>query len=108
MPSTGTSCSLPQLPDDRYGHSVERYGLICGGNRPWVNDTCVQWDLETGSWEDKQLTLDIERSGHVIWTPNTGIGTFLMGGWTIESQNTTTLMKPDGTQEQAFPLKYDT
>merc|ERR1719186_1894257 len=36
VPSTGQSCSLPSLPDDRWGHSMDMDSitsspLICGG-----------------------------------------------------------------------------
>ena len=40
------------------------------------------------------------------WTPSSGSGTYLIGG--RDSKRTTTLIKPDGTQEPGFPLKYDT
>ena len=102
LPSTGISCLLPQLPDDRAGHSVTSSGLLCGGadsNR----EQCLQWN--TGSW-DELLTLDVGREDHVSWTPGNGIGTFLMGGWSSESKRTTTLIKPDGTHEVGFPLQY--
>ena len=60
---------------------------------------------ETGIWEDF-LDLDITRYGHVSWTPASGFGTFLMGG--SGDERTTTIVKPDGTQERAFMLLYDT
>ena len=68
-------------------------------------DSCIQWSPDTGTWEEV-LTLDVEREYHVSWTPGTGIGTYLMGGY--PSNSTTTLIKTDGTQEPAFPLKYET
>ena len=105
QPSTGLSCALPQLPYARSSHTLERSGLMCGGLH--TSDTCLQWSPETwdhGSWQE--LHLDIERNGHVSWTPDNGIGTYLMGGYA--PGRTTTLVKHDGTQEAAFPLKYDT
>ena len=78
---------------------------MCGGYYTNTSDTCLKWSPDTGSWLE-EITLDIERSSHVSWTPDNGIGTYLMGGW--GSKRTTTLIKPDGTQEAAFPLKYDT
>ena len=106
LPSSNESCSLPQLPgDDRYYHSLESSGLLCGG--AVTSDTCLQWSPDTGSWEEK-LFLDIERYSHVSWTPDNGMGTYLMGGAYIEMRRTTTLVKHDGTQEAAFALKYDT
>ena len=103
QPASGVSCVLPQLPDDRYVHTVESSGLLCGGY--YTRDTCLQWSPDTGTWEDLQLTLDVERGYHVSWTPDTEVGTYLMGGY---NGMTTTLIKPDGSQEPGFDLKYDT
>ena len=68
----------------------------------------------TGTW-DESLTLDVNRAFHVSWTPDPDIGTFLMGGahwggvsWDRENVNSTTLIKPDGSQEPGFSLKYNT
>ena len=107
MPSSTVSCSLPQLPDDRADHTLESSGLICGGDAvvQGTRDTCLQWSPETGSWEEL-LTLDTWRWRHVSWTPDNGIGTYLMGG--SDSGRTSTLVKPDGTQEAAFTLQYST
>ena len=101
LPSAGTSCVLPSLPDNRALHTVDN-NIICGGFH--TNDTCLKWSPDTGTWEEL-TTLEVKRSEHVSWTPGTDIGTYLMGGW--DSRRTTTLIKPDGTQEPGFPLKYD-
>ena len=105
LPSSGVSCSLPQLPDDRSSHSLESSGLLCGGVD--TIDSCIKWSPDTGTWEEL-LTLDIGRYYHVSWTPGPDIGTYLIGGYTSEMKRTTTLIKPDGTQEPGFELKYDT
>ena len=107
LPSSGLSCSLPNLPDQRGTHTVDSLGLICGGDYDFIHNTtesCLKWRSDTGSWE-KYLTLNIWRAYHASWTPSNGIGTYLMGGF--YSNRTTTLIKPDGTQEPGFPLKYD-
>ena len=84
---------------------MESTGLLCGGdNAVYAEYNCLQWRPDAGTWED-YLTLDVRRFGHVSWTPSSGIGTYLMGGY--YNQSTTTLVKPDGTQEPGFPLKYD-
>ena len=109
MPSSKVSCSLPRLPNlSTADHSVESTGLLCGGHYR-QRKTCLQWSQDTGTWE-KFLTLDVERMYHVSWTPEPDIGTYLMGGIEDGSGvwNTTTLIKPDGTQEPGFPLHYDT
>ena len=96
---------LPTMQDDRYDHSLEGSALMCGGY--YTSASCVQWSSVTGTWEE-YLTLDVGRSYHVSWTPDPDIGTYLMGGSTSEAGNTTTLIKPDSSQEQGFNLKYYT
>ena len=86
---------------------MESSGLLCGGTTTPApgTQTCLQWSLDTGTWEEL-LTLDVWRVDHVSWTPGTEGGTYLMGGG--RSGTTTTLIKPDGSQEPGFDLKYDT
>ena len=113
LPSSGVSCSLPTQPDSRRGHTQDN-GLLCGGDE--TSDSCLRWSSDTGTWE--QFTLDVWRSAHVSWTPDPDTGTFLMGGSGYErleegiydsgSKNTTSLIKPDGSQEPGFSLKYNT
>ena len=104
LPSSGRSCSLPRLPDDRRVHTQDSSGLICGGYD--TQDTCIRWSPDRGTWEE-YLSLDVKRYYHVSWTPGTGVGTYLMGGNYDEGRRTTTLIRPDGTQEPGFPLKYN-
>ena len=107
VPSSGESCSLPKL-DIRYKHSVESSGLLCGGgyHETDTSNTCLKWSPDTGSWEEEEQHLHPGRWNHVSWTPDNGMGTYLMGG--ANRGTTTTLIKHDGTQEAAFPLQYDT
>ena len=106
--SSGESCTLPSLPDDRVHHTVTEGGLLCGGANTRVS--CIQWSPDSGTWEEA-LTLDVSRFYHVSWTPSSGNNsTYLMGGsgdW--ENARTTTLIKNDGSwsQEPGFPLKFD-
>ena len=103
LPSLGTSCSLPSLPEVRAYHTGDN-DILCGG---FGNSDCLQWSPSNGSWEEL-VALDSWnlRYYHVSWTPGSGIGTYLMGG--TGSGRTSTLIKPDGTQETGFTLKYDT
>ena len=85
---------------------------LCGGYL--TPDRCLKLNTVTGTW-DESLTLDVNRAFHVSWTPDPDIGTFLMGGahwggvsWDRENVNSTTLIKPDGSQEPGFSLKYNT
>ena len=103
-PSSGTSCMLPTREDDRYYHTLNS-GLMCGGY--FTGASCVQWSSVNGTWEE-YLTMNISRYGHVSWTPDPDMGTYLMGGGTSEARTTTTLINPDGSQELGFSLKYST
>ena len=103
VPSTGASCTLPSLPDDRYAHTVSEGGLLCGGY--YNQDSCIMWSPDLGTWEEA-LTLNVKRELHVSWTPSNGnTGTYLMGGQ--YSRDTTTLITNYGSQEPGFLLKYD-
>ena len=103
QPASGVSCSLPQLPEDRYYHTTDNSGLLCGGGD--TGEKCLQWSPVTGSWEER-LSLNVWRAEHVSWTPDNEVGTYLMGGY--YSGRTTTLIKHDGTREPGFNLKYNT
>ena len=99
--------------DGRLRHTLEGSGLLCGGMYTTYT-SCVQWSSVNGTWEE-YLTLDAERYYHVSWTPDPSIGTYLMGGVNKEAMNpgvnimnSTTLIKPDGSQEPGFSLKYKT
>ena len=102
LPSAGTLCALPLFPEIRREHTLDN-NIICGGADS--RDTCLKWSPDTGSWVEL-LTLAVNRYQHVTWTPEPGMGSYLMGG--KASPTTTTLIKDDGTQEPAFPLKYTT
>ena len=103
LPSAGTLCTLPLLPQARRSHTVDNH-ILCGGID--TEDSCLQWSPDTGTWEEL-LTLEVRRENHVSWTPGKDIGTYLMGGH--NNWMTTTLVKHDGTTlESGFPLKYNT
>ena len=107
LPGSGASCRLPQLPDSREFHTMDTTDttLLCGGSG--TGESCLQWSPDTGAWSESH-ELGVTRAYHVSWTPSPDIGTFLMGGNTGASQASTTLLKPDGSQESGFPLRYDT
>ena len=90
--------------DGRWYHTLEDSGLMCGGSM--TSASCVQWNSVNGTWKE-YLTLNVTRKYHVSWTPDPNIGTYLMGG-ARGSRNTTTLIKPVGSQEPGFSLKYNT
>ena len=105
LPSDGTSCTLPPLPQDRYDHTVDNH-ILCGGGAT-SGDSCLTWSPDTGTWEDL-LTMDMGRGNHVSWTPANGTGTYLMGGSASAVGMTTTLITSEGGEETGFQLKYET
>ena len=104
LPLDGTSCTLPPLPQNRRYHTVNNH-ILCGGI--YTSDSCLHWNPDTGTWEEL-LTLDVERSSHVSWTPASGTGTYLIGGFGSGRGMTTTLITSEGGQETGFQLKYNT
>ena len=116
IPFSNTTCRLPDLQEPRDYHSQDNL-ILCGGTGlnenmnliESVSTGCVHWNSSTGSWEEL-LRFDQWRSGHVSWSPGPDVGTFLMGGQDKFGSPlmTTTLIKPDHSQEPGFPLKYTT
>ena len=97
---------------ERAQHTVSRDGMLCGGSVPigkedFADQKCVQWQyipmMDSCRWETIDLIMDFGRYDHVSWTPANGSGTYLMGGCNCK---TTTLIKPDGTQEHGFMLRH--
>ena len=108
IPSTNKSCTLPDLPDRRRYSSLDG-NLLCGGMHrkpsPGPRSTCIKFDFTSGAWTSA-YTLDVERWKHVSWTPQSGSGTYLMGNYNWRNANTTSLLKPDGTVESGFSLRW--
>ena len=108
QPGSRTTCRLPTRSNLRSYHTIEDGGLMCGGY--YTPRTCVRWNSVNGTWEE-YLRLNIRRSYHVSWTPDPSIGTYLMGGGKSiggkGSSNSSTLIKPDGSQEPGFRFKYN-
>ena len=99
LPSDGSTCSLPELPEGRSYHSQDAK-FSCGG---WsISTTCDKWSH--GNWTRSDLTLRQKRGGHVSWA--TAAGVYLMGGH--YSKMTSELVKEDGSVEEGFPLEYKT
>ena len=100
-PNSNVSCSVPDLPQPRYGHSMNN-NTVCGGYSTGLMKSCYQ--LTSVGWT-KSHTLQYRRSDHCSWEVKDGI--ILLGG--INSRNTAEIAKWDGTTEELINfLKYDT
>ena len=102
-PITRTSCSLPQLPEGRRGHSQDG-GLLCGGgNTAALQNICGKWSPASGTWTQSH-TLRQKREDHVAWATTSGV--YLIGGQ--YSPRTSEKVKLDGSVEEGFGLRNDT
>ena len=124
-PTTGQSCELPSLPDERFGHIMDNL-TICGGMDPLLLQPCdVQCPtcpncpcptclncltFSSGQWETSHA-LTVDRFGHTSWSTDTGI--ILLGGYVQETDymggNTTeTVTEAEYNGVPGFPLHYIT
>ena len=95
-----TLCSLPNLPDNNYGHTQS--GLVtCGGAYGYTERSC--YNFSSGVWT-KSHSLKHPRYWHSSWS--SPAGTLLMGG--TGSLTTTELLTDDGQSTELFSLKYQT
>ena len=101
LPSGNTSCSLPELPEERAFHTQDG-PLACGGWGGTNADlTLDQWS--EGSWTHSH-SLSVGRNNHVSWA--TASGLYLIGGY--YGLKTSELVKEDGSVKEGFKLKYKT
>jgi len=105
-PVSGQGCLLPNsLPSVRYGHSQEQY-TVCGGyeENSLNKSTCLTFS--DGVWKQTSVLME-ERTAHVSWNFSENEGILLIGGMRLLSyHHGTELVKPDGTTEVSFGLKY--
>ena len=100
---------MPDLPDDRWHHTQDG-ALTCGGydNGQDQGTSCLKWSPDSGTWIQSH-TLFGERFNHVSWTPDPSLGTYLIGKFSsYNNMRTSELVKPDGSVEPGFSLKYST
>ena len=95
-PKTGQFCSLPDMNEAIYDYTQDG-SLICGSWDSNHIQSCSKWNSDSGIWNWKFLSLPKSKQAHASWTPQSGVGTYLMGG-SYDPQKTN-LVKPDGTVE---------
>ena len=102
-PSSNVSCSVPDLPQPRYYHTMNN-NTVCGGGGGTGTDTRTSCDqLTTAGWT-RSHTLIHRRYLHSSWEVEDGI--ILLGG--VLSGTTSEIAKWDGTTEDLFSMKYVT
>jgi hypothetical protein len=107
LPGTGQTCTLADLPDPRYDHTLntlDNSGVLCGGgNGGDAMPSCLQFSITTGviiitiyivctqpvsgTWTSYGAALQEERYGHTSWVSPAGL--VIMGG-IISGSGTTT------------------
>ena len=100
--STGQSCSLPSLPDERYYHAMNSLTLCGGYYYKSTSTTCITFS--SGVWVPSHC-LAKRRSHHCSWEREEGL--VLLGGY---YSPTTTELLTEGSEEgvSAFPLQNST
>lgn len=99
-PSTGLSCSLPNLPEGRIYHTMD--GLIVCGGGPSSKTTCLTFT--SGEWVVSH-TLVNQRMVHVSWQTDQGL--LLMGGGNMPFSSE--ILPTTGDQGvESFAMQYDT
>ena len=103
QPNRHSACVLPDLPDQRYGHTQDG-SLLCGG---WgTNRSCRRWNSTTGAWDLLTESLTKKRRAHTSWTPVDGSVTYLMGD--DGSEKTSEAIGKENLVTASFPLQHKT
>ena len=101
-PDSGSACILPDLPDNREGHTQNGL-LLCGG--VFTDKSCRKWNTIMGSWDLVTESLTWFRQHHTSWTPVNGSVTYLMGGSPSAYQSEAVELD-NGQVNESFPLQH--
>ena len=112
LPWRNTSCRLPSLPDERYGH-VQTGNMLCsGGNGNWNNKvvtSCLKWSVQQGEWIKLPVTLSVTRVDSSSWARDDSL--VIMGGLHFidrASLTSETVFSDGSNTRSSFKLKYKT
>lgn len=101
IPDLDRSCSLPDLPVTRDGHTQNSF-LTCGGNGTEIETTCEVL-IPGDTWRREPYKLTQKRSWHTSWTLNNGTVILLGGGFSSDTSENVT---PGLGSAPGFSLKY--
>ena len=97
-PSTGDSCVLPSLPDERNGHTMNNM-TICGGY--YSTSTCITFT--SGVWVTSHVLVQ-DRYAHSSWGTKDGDIMILGGGNQATDTTTETITPGDYDSQPGFTL----
>ena len=103
-PGRNVSCSVPDLPQPRSGHTMNN-NIVCGGEDDATDTVTSCYKLTTAGW-NRSHTLIHRRVYHSSWEVEDGI--ILLGGAYSGSETTSEIAKWDGTTEELFSMRYST
>jgi len=101
VPSTNTSCSLPSLPVETWGHSQDGL-LLCGGG--FNEEQCLTFHAASGEWVQTHR-LSGERRFHSSWQREDG--TVLLMWGENSSKITEIVSDSSAVSTPGFSLKND-
>lgn len=100
-PTGNVSCQVPQLPNERYFHTMDN-NTICGGGGGSVTWTsCIK--ITPSGWVQTHNLTQISFA-HSSWVVEDGI--ILIGGTGSNARDYSEMAKWDGTTRESFGLEY--
>ena len=103
LPWSGSTCSLPSLPDLWILH-IQAGGTLCAGYSA-AGSGCMKW--EGGDWVTLPLRLSQERFGSSVWAREGGQFHIMGGCCYNDARNTSDYVKGNITRP-SFKMKYKT
>ena len=94
---TNTSCQWPDLPDTQ-GNGQAIGNLYCNQRG------CLKFSLDPGAWIRTNHTLPTSQSVSASWKIDEDI--YIFGSHDDDLNFRSTLLKPDGSVDTGFSLKY--
>ena len=107
LPWQNSTCELPALPDERYGH-VQSGNTLCGGGYySSTQRSCVQWSVQQRGWVTLPLTLTEEKRYSSIWRVSQD-SLVIMGGQYGLMDTSETVSSDGHSTRRTFNMKYPT
>ena len=104
LPWQNSTCELPALPDERYGH-VQSGDMLCGGE--YTERSCLKWSVEQGGWATLTITLTEKRWGSSVWRVSQD-SLVIMGGLYDAAETSETVSSDGDSTRNTFYMKYPT